>query len=103
MSGLVERFDQRPGQMLWIDGDAYAWRLFNGVDSAWLQPADFVALQRKAQGLLRSDVVSVSAAAVAAAWISSHPTLAEAMAQKRRATAPLRALLAYTGFRDLLG
>jgi hypothetical protein len=103
MSGFLDRVRERAGRLLWLDSDAYAMRLFGGdAGQLLLQPAEYVGLQRKAQGLLRSDVVALDVAAVAAAVLAAHPALREAMAQKRRAVAPLKTLVADTGLRSLL-
>ncbi len=100
MSGFLEGVRQRPGQLLWLDSDAYAWRLFGGDPRQLLQPAEYVGLQRKAQGLLRSDVVALDVAAVARVMLEARPALREAMTQKRRAMAPLKTLAADAGLRQ---
>ncbi|PPE74358.1 hypothetical protein C3942_10060 [Solimonas fluminis] len=79
---------------LWLDYGDYAGALLGGGAMPWLDVAGTIALQRKAQGLLRSDVLQLPVAAVAQAWVAAHPALREAMAAKRRAVVPLKTLLA---------
>ncbi|NKF21859.1 hypothetical protein [Solimonas marina] len=92
----MNRFDEliaarRP---LWLDYADYAGALLAGGQAPWLDVSALVAWQRKAQGLLRSDVVELPLGAVAAAWLDAHATLRDAMAAKRRVGYPLRTLLA---------
>ena len=85
---------------LWLDYTDYAAALLAGGQAPWLDTAACVAWLRKAQGLLRSDVLMLPMGVVAQAWLDAHPALLEAMAaKKRRAAAPLRALLADEGLR----
>ncbi|MDM4769094.1 hypothetical protein [Solimonas sp. SE-A11] len=79
---------------LWLDYGDYAGALLAGGAVPWLDVAGTIALQRKAQGLLRSDVLQLPVAAVTEAWVAAHPALREAMAAKRRAVVPLKTLLA---------
>lgn len=102
MAALIERIG-RDRQCVWIEYAAYAGKLLAGGAPPWLDVDAFIAWQRKAQGLLKSDVVALSAAEVAAAWIGTHPDLAAAMAAKRRVPFPLRTLLADEGLRGHLG
>lgn len=86
-------------QPLWLDYGDYAGRLLAGGAVPWLDVAAYVALQSKAQGMLRSDVLQLPVGAVSAAWVAAHADLREAMAGKRRAVVPLRTLLADEGLR----
>jgi len=79
---------------LWLDYTDYAAALLAKGAVPWLDVGAAVAWQRKAQGLLKSDVIMLPVAAVCAAWIDAHPALREAMAAKRRAVVPLKTLLA---------
>lgn len=92
MSRLLERIDAGP--LLWIDADEYCAQLFGGGQLPWLDAGGWLAWQRKAQGLLKSDVAVLSIAPVVDAWISAHPSLQQAMAAKPRLLSPIRALLA---------
>lgn len=83
------------GPQLWLDYSDYAAALLAGGQAPWLDTAACMAWLRKAQSLLRSDVVTLPIGAVSAAWLDAHPGLLEAMAaKKRRPAAPLRTMLA---------
>ena len=84
---------------LWLDYTAYAGRLLAGNDIPWLDVSALVAWQRKAQGLLKSDVVGLPVAPLVEAWLQQHPELAAAMGEKRRALFPLKTLLADAALR----
>lgn len=86
-------------QPLWLDYGDYAGRLLAGGAVPWLDVAGYVALQRKAQGLLRSDVLQLPVGVVSAAWVAVQPALREAMAAKKRAVVPLKTLMADEGLR----
>ncbi|MCX7179769.1 MAG: hypothetical protein NTX56_13710 [Proteobacteria bacterium] len=90
---------QRP---LWLDSTDYTARLLEGGEPPWLQVADFLAWQRKAQGLVRSDVVTLPAAPVIEAMLAKHPQLRTAMAGKSRVLFPLKTLLADVSVREQL-
>ncbi|WP_162932183.1 hypothetical protein [Solimonas sp. K1W22B-7] len=79
---------------LWLDYGDYAAALLANGAVPWLDVTAYVALQRKAQGLLRSDVLPLPLGAVSAAWVAARPALREAMAAKKRAVFPLKTLLA---------
>ena len=79
---------------LWLDYTDYAGHLLVSGAIPWLDVAAFVAWQRKAQSLLKSDVVALPLAPAIDAWLSSNDALREAMAEKSRAVFPLRTLLA---------
>lgn len=100
MPALDQRLDQGPA--LWLDYSDYAARLLAGGRGPWLDVAACLAWQRKAQGLLKSDVLGLPLAAVAAAWLDAQPGLRAAMAEKRRALFPLKTLLADVGLRGHL-
>lgn len=84
---------------LWLDYIDYAGRLLAGDRIPWLDITAFIAWQRKAQGLLKADVVVVPLAPLAAAWLVAHPQLGKAMAEKKRALFPIKTLLADTALR----
>lgn len=94
MARLLERIDAKQGRLLWLDGVDYAIALLNAQQAPWRDVAACTAWQRKAQGLLKSDVVHLPLAPLVATWLSSNPTLQAALAARRRPLAPLRALLA---------
>jgi len=80
-------------QDLWLDYSAYAGRLLANGEPPWLDVAGLIAWQRKAQDLLRADVVTLPLARVCAVWLSRHPDLGLIMAARKRPLHPLRALL----------
>lgn len=79
---------------LWLDYGDYAGALLAQGAVPWLDVSALVAWQRKAQGLLKSDVLQLPVAAVCAAWLAANPSLREAMAAKKRTVFPLKTLLA---------
>lgn len=85
---------------LWIEATAYAERLMANGAVPWCDVAEVVAWHRKAQGLLKSDVVSLPLDRVAEAWRQGDAELAEEMGAKKRTTAPLKTLLACEPLRD---
>ena len=97
---LESASSERP---LWLDSTAYTARLLEGGHAPWLEIASFLSWQRKAQGLLRSDVIALPAEPVVDALLAMHPALRSAMAAKSRALFPLKTLLAATQLRDQLG
>lgn len=80
--------------LLWLDYSAYAGRLLAGNNIAWLDVSALVAWQRKAQGLLKSEVVGLPIAPLIGAWLQQYPHLVTSMGSKRRALFPLKTLLA---------
>ncbi len=84
---------------LWIEATAYAERLMANGKVPWGDAAEVVAWHRKAQGLLRSDVVALPVGAVAEAWRQADAELAAEMSAKKRVTAPLKILLASESLR----
>lgn len=93
MDALIDHLGAS-GHGLWLDHHAYAARLLAGGHAPWSDVDAAVGWMRKAQALLRSDAVGVPVAAVAGAWLGQHPELIAAMGAGKRATYPLRALLA---------
>ena len=103
MGAFIELL-KRPGRasVVWLDSHNYAGRLLAGGAPPWLDVAAFVAWQRKAQGLLKSNVASLPVAPVVAAWLETRPDLREAMGAKTRAVYPLKVLLADEMLREHL-
>ncbi len=79
---------------LWLDYSDYAGVLMSKGSVPWLDIAALIAWQRKAQGLLKSDVMAFPLAAVCAAWLDAHPDLRSAMASKTRTVFAVKTLLA---------
>jgi len=88
---------------LWVESTAYAARLLADDRVPWLDVAGVVGWQRRAQGLLRSDVVTLPVAPICAAWLAAHPALGKAMAGKSRVGFALKTLLAETALRAHVG
>lgn len=82
------------GPLLWLDYTDYAAKLLADGNPPWLHTADCVAWLRKAQGLLRSDVVTLALHTVAFAWVSAHADLRQAMGTRKKPGYPLKTLLA---------
>lgn len=93
MGALLDRLDAGL-RTVWLDYTDYAATLLAKGVVPWLDVAEFVSLQRRAQGLLKSDVVALALAPACAAWLAAHANLREAMAAKSRALFPLKTLLA---------
>jgi hypothetical protein len=101
MPALIERLTAgRCG--LWLEYSDYAGALLAQGEPPWLAVDAMAGWQRKAQGLLKSDVIGLPLARVVAAWLPQHPELAAAMAGKRRAVFPLKTLLADAALRTHL-
>lgn len=94
MPALLESAALSGRPLLWLDYTGYAGRLLAGGDIPWRDASAFIAWQRKAQGLLKSDVIALPLAPCCAAWLDANPSLREAMGAKRRAVFPIRTLLA---------
>ncbi len=90
-------------RVLWIEATAYAERLMANGKVPWCDVAEVVAWHRKAQGLLRSDIVSLPVGPIAEAWRQADRGLAEEMSAKKRTTAPLKILLASESLRAHIG
>jgi hypothetical protein len=98
---LTERI-AASGHGLWLDYGAYAGRLLANGAVPWLDVDAASGWMRKAQSLLKSDVVSLPVAAVAADWLRAHPQLVAAMGAKRRSVYALKTLLADEALRSHL-
>lgn len=97
MKSLEQLSAQRA--VLWLDYVDYAGRLLADDEVPWLDVGAYLAWQRQAQSLLRSDVLMLPVGAVCDAWLAAHPELREAMASKSRTMFPLKTLLADPGLR----
>ena len=93
MANLIGRLGAS-GKGLWLDHGAYSARLLSAGTVPWMDAGAAIAWMRKAQSLLRSDVVSLPLRDVAAAWLAAHPGTVSAMAARKRAVYPLKTLLA---------
>ena len=80
---------------LWIDGWKYGEKLLNNGSAApWTDVGALVSFHNKLQGLLTSDVLTVSVDAFYDFWLKQNPDLLQQMADKRRLGFALRTLLA---------
>ncbi len=94
LMGSVADLLKRAQPVVWLDSCDYSARLLAGGHAPWLDPAAFVAWQRKTQGLLKSDVAALPLAPAVDAWLDAHAELRPAMAARTRATYALKTLLA---------
>lgn len=99
MGALLDQLSSADRNTVWIEYTAYAGALLANGKVPWLDAAGFLAWQRKAQGLLKSDVIAMPVAPFGEAWVQAHPDLREAMAARRRVVFPLKTLLADEGLR----
>lgn len=93
MGAFIERLKSAPTPPLWLDYERYAAGLLAGGVAPWLDTAACVAWMRKAQSLLRSDVITLPVASVCAAWLAQEESLRSALAAKRRTVFALKTLL----------
>ena len=98
MGRLVDAIASPTTPLVWLDSDAYASRLFATLPP-WLDVAGLVGWRRKAQGLLRSDVVTLPIEDVCSVWLEANITLAQEMLMKQRNLYPLKTLLADSALR----
>lgn len=94
---LLSKGGRRPR---WLDATDYCGRLLAAGDIPWGDVTRLVDWHRKAQGLLRPDVAVLPLAPMLKAWVSAHPSLAEAMAARRRLLYPLKTLLSDEAARE---
>lgn len=87
---------------LWLDDATYSSTLLAGGAVPWSDSSAYCAWRRKAQSLLRSDVLAFPLDAALVAWVKSHPALAAALKTRSRPTYPLKTLLADAGLRTYL-
>jgi hypothetical protein len=102
MSNSDKLFSHNGQPGLWLDYFDYAGRLLANGAPPWLSEADVIAWLRKAQGLLRSQVIMLPLDRLCGVWLESHPLLAEAMAKRQRSTFALKTLLADEALRAYL-
>jgi hypothetical protein len=100
MGALRDRMDN--GNVVWLDSLDYAASLLARGLVPWLDVAEFISLQRRAQSLLKSDVVMLALAPACAAWLVAHADVQAAMRVKTRTLFPLKTLLAYEALRKHL-
>lgn len=99
MGAFTDRLRDSSHKLLWLDYTDYGGRLLAGGKVPWLDVSAFLGWQRKAQALLRSDVIQIQLGRLIAVWLASHEAERAALAARRRATYPLRTLLAGSSLR----
>ena len=87
---------------LWLDDAQYAGTLLAGGAPPWSDASAYCAWRRRAQSLLRSDVLMFPLDAAIIAWLKSHPASVAALQARRRPLYPLKTLLADDGLRTHL-
>jgi hypothetical protein len=102
MAAFMNRVTEAGGKTLWLDYVDYAGDLLAGGAIPWLETSRCAAWQRKAQGLLASDVLAMPVARVCSAWLDAHAPLRAAMGAKKRAVFPLKTLLGDEALRSHL-
>jgi len=102
VAALLDRIATSAPPLVWLDDEAYVARLLGGGRTPWLNAAELIALRRKANGLLRTQVTQLSLSAVIDACVAADVGLLESMRTKKRAIAPLRTLLGDSSVRGKL-
>ncbi len=93
MGAFVTYLHAAARKPLWVEYTQYAGGLLANGAVPWMDTAAYIAWRRKAQGLLKSDVVGLPLTPFTEVWLDSYPALRAAMAAKSRATFPLKTLL----------
>lgn len=101
MGNSITALASGAGRGLWIDFYDYAGNLLSQGRVPWLDQARFADFHGKAQGLLKSSVVTLPLVRVIEALLDEMPELAAAMRLKSRPGFPLRRLLQETALRDV--
>ncbi|HEY8011796.1 MAG TPA: hypothetical protein VIE67_12460 [Rudaea sp.] len=94
MGAVLDRISSSARGMVWLAYDDYAAALLAKGVVPWLDVGAYLSWQRQAQGLLKSDVVTLALAPACAAWLDAHASLRAAMAAKSRTVYALKTLLA---------
>jgi hypothetical protein len=102
MAAFTQKVRERNERVVWLDYVDYAGRLLAGGAVPWLDTASLVGWVRKAQGLLRSDVVTIPVHSFVVAWLVENRALVAEMAAKSRAVYPVKTLLAEESMREAL-
>jgi hypothetical protein len=99
MAAFLEQVAASDHKLLWLDDADYSAALLAGGAAPWLDATAYVAWRRKAQSLLKSDVIAVTVARIFAAWLASDAQLRAASGAKTRANFPLKTMLAAADLR----
>jgi hypothetical protein len=99
MAAFLEQVAASDSKLLWLDDADYSAALLAGGAAPWLDATAYVTWRRKAQSLLKSNVIAVPVARICRAWLANDATLRGACAAKTRANFPLKTLLAAADLR----
>ena len=102
MAMLLDRLRAGGPPIAWIDSNDYASALLGSGTVPWRDGAAAIALLRKAQALIKSDVIAMPVGAIAVDWLTAQPGLVQAMGAKERAWFPIKTLLADEALRTHL-
>jgi len=94
---IFDRVDRE--KVLWINYLDYAAKLLADGNVQWMNIAECIAWYRKAQSLLKSDVLHIDVELICSQFIESDASLKSSIAAKNKSTAPLKELLAYEPLR----
>jgi hypothetical protein len=99
MAAFLERVAASDGKLLWLDDADYSAALLAGGAPPWLDATAYVAWRRRAQSLLKSNVIAVPVARIFSSWLANDAPLRAASGAKTRANFPLKTLLAAADLR----
>jgi len=99
MAAFLEQVAASDSKLLWLDDADYSAALLAGGAAPWLDASAYVAWRRKAQSLLKLNVIEVPAARIVSAWLVNDAQLRAAAGAKTRVNFPLKTLLAAADLR----
>jgi len=99
MAAFLEQVAASDGKLLWLDDADYSAALLAGGAPPWLDATAYVAWRRKAQSLLKSNVIAVPVARIFSSWLANDAPLRAASGAKTRANFPLKTMLAAADLR----
>ncbi len=102
MAAFLEQVAASDGKLLWLDDADYSAALLAGGAPPWLDATAYVAWRRKAQSLLKSNVIAVPVARIFSSWLANDAPLRAASGAKTRANFPLKTMLAAADLRRYL-
>ncbi len=102
MAAFLEQVAASDSKLLWLDDADYSAALLAGGAPPWLDATAYVAWRRKAQSLLKSNVIAVPVARIFSSWLANDAPLRAASGAKTRANFPLKTMLAAADLRRYL-
>ena len=99
MAAFLEQVAASDSKLLWLDDADYSAVLLAGGAPPWLDATAYVAWRRKAQSLLKSNVIAVPVARIFSSWLANDAPLRAASGAKTRANFPLKTMLAAADLR----